>query len=195
MKGIIFTISTLLVIAACTSKPPGNPKVEIQTLYGDIEMELYPKQAPKSVAAFLSYVDAGYYKETSFYRVLNEDNQPMGASEVRLIQGGIWATKSRNGLQIPNIPHESTRQTGLPHKDGTLSLARQAPGTASSEFFICIGDQPGFDFGGASNGDGQGYAAFGIVTSGMDIVRKINRQPADGELFNTPVFIKDIVRK
>ena len=194
MKKIILTICILSGLAACKSKQTGNPKLEIVTEYGDIEIELFPKQAPKSVAAFLSYVDAEFYNKASFYRVLNEENQPMGAAEAALIQGGLWANKEKQAAQIPTIEHETTRQTGLLHKDGTVSLARGEPGTASTEFFICIGDQPAFDFGGGSNADNQGYAAFGKVTKGMDVVRKIHHQPVDGELFSSPVFIKKISR-
>lgn len=194
MKSIIVATFILIAFAACNSSKYTNPHIEIQTQYGDIEMELYPKQAPKSVAAFLSYVDSGYYKKSSFYRVLNEDNQPMGAAETALIQGGLWATGEKRIGTIATIPHETTKETGLLHKDGTVSLARKAPGTASTEFFICIGDQPGFDYGDTANGDGQGYAAFGKVLKGMEIVRKIHRQPVNGELFKVKIFIKDMVR-
>ncbi len=159
-----------------------------------LELELFPKQAPKSVAAFLAYVDSGYYNRSSFYRVLNKENQPMGAAEAALIQGGLWANKEETTSHIPTIAHENTKQTGLLHKQGTLSLARGAIGTASTEFFICIEDQSSFDFGGGNNGDKQGYAAFGTVSKGMDVVRKIHRQPVDGELFRSPVFIKEINR-
>lgn len=194
MKNIVLIILVILGITACKNKQLGNPKVEIITEFGAIEMELYPQQAPKSVAAFLSYVNSEFYNRSSFYRVLNQENQPMGASDAALIQGGLWANKEKNPAKIPTIEHETTKQTGLLHKDGTVSLARGAPGTASTEFFICIGDQPAFDFGGGSNGDNQGYAAFGKVIKGMDIVRKIHHQPVDGELFSSPVFIKEINR-
>ncbi|MES2774588.1 MAG: peptidylprolyl isomerase [Bacteroidota bacterium] len=192
MKSIIFTLAVLFAFAGCNSPKTGNPHVEIQTQYGDIELELYPAQASKSVAAFLSYVDSGWYQKSSFYRALNRENQPTGAAEAALIQGGTWAGNDRP--QVPGIPHETTKQTGLFHKDGTLSLARKEPGSASTEFFICIDDQPGFDYGGDNNGDGQGYAAFGKVVKGMDVVRRIHRQPVNGELFEPKIFIRDIVR-
>ena len=79
---------------------------------------------------------------------------------------------------LPPIPHETTQQTGLRHADGTLSMARNEPGTASSEFFICVGDQPELDFGGKRNPDGAGFAAFGKVLAGLDVVRKIHQSPA-----------------
>ncbi|MEO7309569.1 MAG: peptidylprolyl isomerase [Chitinophagaceae bacterium] len=192
MKSIIVITAIFFIASACGGHQYENPHLEIDTQYGVIELELYPKQAPKTVAAFLSYVDSGLYKNSSFYRVLNEDNQPMGATETRLIQGGIWASDSKRADKLPGIPHETTRQTGLTHKDGTLSLARQAPGTGNTEFFICVDDQPGFDYGGSNNGDGQGYAAFGKVVKGMDIVRKILAKPTNGELFGTPIVIRNI---
>jgi peptidyl-prolyl cis-trans isomerase A (cyclophilin A) len=80
------------------------------------------------------------------------------------------------------------------HKDGTISLARLQPGTATTEFFICIGDQPGYDFGGENNPDGQGYAAFGRVVKGMDIIKKIYNQPENDQYFTPRVPIYNIVR-
>lgn len=172
-----------LLLAVGCSPTYKNPHVVIETKYGDIEVELYPDKAPKSVSAFLSYIDSGYYKNAAFYRVLRDDEQPMDAPKAELIQGGIWKTNYRLSASLPGIPHETTKQTGLLHKNGVISLARQAPGTANTEFFICVGDQPGFDYGGANNADGQGYAAFGKVVKGMDVVRSIYDAPEeDGEL-------------
>ncbi|MGB8192665.1 MAG: peptidylprolyl isomerase [Chitinophagaceae bacterium] len=178
---------------ACSSPEYKNPHVEIRTSHGDIEVELYPDKAPKSVAAFLSYVDAGLYKDGSFYRVLNMDNQPSNAPKAEVVQGGIWRKKDKPE-NIPGIPHESTKQTGIFHKTGVLSFARLEPGSARTEFFICIEDQPGFDHGGDNNPDGQGYAAFGRVFNGLDIVRKIYSQPENEQYFNKPVAIYNIVR-
>jgi peptidyl-prolyl cis-trans isomerase A (cyclophilin A) len=172
-----------------------NPRVEIQTSAGNIEVELYPDKAPKTVAAFLSYVDSGFYRNSSFYRVLNQDNQPSDSYKAQLIQGGIYKSNYRLHSRLPGIVHETTKQTGLSHKDGTISLARTEPGTASTEFFICLGDQPGFDFGGENNPDKQGYAAFGKVVKGMDIVRRIYDRPEDDQAFTPPVSIYDVVRR
>ncbi|WEK36968.1 MAG: peptidylprolyl isomerase [Candidatus Pseudobacter hemicellulosilyticus] len=179
-------------LAAC--KPSyKEPHIEIRTKLGDIEIELYPDKAPKTVAAFLGYVEKGLYKDGSFYRVLNLENQPSNAGKAELIQGGIY--KKRNQREtIPGIPHESTDKTGILHKDGTISLARLEPGTATTEFFICLGDQPGFDHGGENNADGLGYAAFGKVVKGMDIVRRIYQRPEYEQSFDPPVPIYTIVR-
>jgi peptidyl-prolyl cis-trans isomerase A (cyclophilin A) len=184
-----------LFFAACSSHPKyANPHVVIQTKYGDIEVELYPKQAPATVAAFLSYVDSGLYKDASFYRVLNNDNQAMDAPKSNLIQGGIWQTNPNKLATLKGIPHENTQHTGIHHVNGTISLAREAPGTASSEFFICVGAQPGFDSGGVNNPDKQGYAAFGRVVNGMDIVFQIYNRDETDQAFTPPIPIYDIKR-
>jgi len=167
MRKWLFSLCFLLgvgLLPGChTASDPSKPHVIIRTAAGDIEVELYPLQAPKTAGAFLSYVDSGFYKNASFYRVLNEDNQVTGAAISKLIQGGIWKTNHAKAVGVPGVPHEPTSQTHLHHTDGTISLARDKPGTGTTEFFICVGDQPGFDYGGENNPDGQGYAAFGKV--------------------------------
>jgi len=191
----IYPILIIFILAvSCKPKNTTTPHIEIQTEKGDIEIELYPLKAPKTVAAFLSYIDSGYYNNSSFYRVLNDENQPSNAPKTELIQGGIWKTRNKIASKLPGIPHETTQQTGILHTDGVLSLARQEPGTAGSEFFICIGKQPGLDYGGENIADKQGYATFGIVVRGMDIVRKIYRQKEDDQYFDPPVAIYNIVR-
>jgi peptidyl-prolyl cis-trans isomerase A (cyclophilin A) len=182
----------LVVLISCSSNNR-NPHIEIQTSLGDIELELYPDQAPKSVTAFLSYVDSGFYRDATFYRVLNNENQPSDAFKSNLIQGGLWGKGKRKNL--PGIPHETTQQTHILHKDGTISLARLEPGTATTEFFICIGDQPGYDYGGENNSDGQGYAAFGKVVKGFDIVSRIYNQPETDQYFIPRIPIYNIKRK
>ena len=184
----------MIFFASCSHPKYKEPHVLIETKFGDIEIELYPAKAPKTVAAFLSYVDSGFYKNSSFYRVLKEENQPSASFKSELIQGGIWHTDYKKGISLPGIPHEPTNQTGILHKNGTISLARTTPGTAGSEFFICVGDQPAYDYGGAANADGQGFAAFGKVIKGMDIVRQIHRQPDFEESFDTPIEIFNIKR-
>ncbi len=181
----------LLFLLSCNSNK--NPRIQITTNFGNIEAELYPDKAPVTVAAFLSYVDSGLYKNSSFYRVLLVESM---ASDYNsgLIQGGIWQSNNKKAAGLPGIVHESPKQTGLSHTSGTLSLARSTPGSANSEFFICIGDQTGYDSSKNFNPDGLGFAAFGRVTSGMEIVRKIQSQPADGQSFTKPVMIMNIER-
>jgi peptidyl-prolyl cis-trans isomerase A (cyclophilin A) len=97
--------------------------------------------------------------------------------------------------EFPPIKLERTRDTGLAHKDGTISMARDGPDTATSDFFVCIGDQPELDFGGKRNPDGQGFAAFGKVVKGMEVVKKIQAAPAEEQALKPPVKIIKIRRK
>jgi peptidyl-prolyl cis-trans isomerase A (cyclophilin A) len=184
------------LLAGCGSaaKNSDTVEIEIKTVEGTVVAELYAKQAPKSVKAFLAIVDQGLYKRSYFYRILSDENQPSNAPKAELIQGGLWS-RTKKRPELPRIPHETTQQTGLTHNAGTLSLAREEPGSASSEFFITLSDLPGFDFGGENNADGQGYAAFGRVISGMDIIRKIYRKPETDQYFDPPVMIVDIQRR
>jgi len=177
-----------VILIGCSHPHYKNPHVLIETNYGDIEVELFPDKAPKTVAAFLSYIDSGYYTKSSFYRVVKTED--MGGNNYGLIQGGIFRTNEK--LQLPGIEHESTKQTGLSHTSGTISLARTTVGSANTEFFICVGDQTQFDYGG--NADGQGFAAFGSVFKGMDIVRQIQDRPANGESFTEKIIIDRIKR-
>ncbi|MFT3933032.1 MAG: peptidylprolyl isomerase [Chitinophagaceae bacterium] len=194
MKKILSFVLAAFVFAGCASPSHKNPHVLIETEAGDIEVELYPEQAPKTVAGFLSYVDAGYYHHSIFYRVLRDDNQPSDAPKANLIQGGIWKTNYKLATSLPGIPHESTNITHILHKNAVISLARMEPGTATTEFFICIGDQPGFDYGGDNNPDKQGYAPFGKCIKGMNVVDRIYNRHYYGQSFDPPVVIKNIVR-
>lgn len=196
MQGMKIRMLTILMLAliSCSTPRTGNPHIEISTRFGEIEIELYPKQAPVTVSTFLNYIDSGYYNESSFYRVLKEEDQPDYAFKSQIIQGGIWKTNPSLLVKIPGIPHETTEKTGLSHTDGTLSLARVAPGSANTEFFICVGDQLGYDFGGDNNPDGQGYAAFGRVVKGMDVVMRMYKAPQrDGQF--TPHILINSIRK
>ena len=190
-----FFFFTALSLFSCSHKKYDNPHVQIQTDFGDIEVELYPAKAPKSVVAFLSYVDSGLYKNCTFYRVLKEENQPSSSFKSELIQGGIWQSNNKKAASLPGIPHETTKQSGILHINGTVSLARTTPGTASSEFFICVGNQPAYDYGNNANPDKLGYAAFGRVVKGMDVVRMIHQQPENGEAFFPQIKINNIVRR
>ena len=156
-----------------------NPKVVIETEFGDITLELYIEKAPLTVANFLRYVKESRLKGATFYRIVRTDNQPVNPVKIAVIQGGIF--DEIKGQSLPPIKHETTKQTGILHKDGVISMARGKPGTASSEFFICIGDQPELDFGGKRNPDLQGFAAFGKIIKGMDTALKIHKQPAKGQ--------------
>jgi peptidyl-prolyl cis-trans isomerase A (cyclophilin A) len=189
-------ILMLFTLVCCKTKRADNGSIPlvIETMEGDIHVAVYPAKAPKSVTAFLNLVDKGIYKDARFYRVMNMDNQPSNAPKAEFVQGGVWGNGKRvKGL--PAIPHETTALTGIKHQSGTISLARNEPGTADSEFFICMDDQPGLDYGGENNPDGQGYAAFGRVTEGMDVVRRIYQKPDTEQYLDKPVLILNIKRE
>ncbi|MFC2121855.1 peptidylprolyl isomerase [Bacteroidota bacterium] len=169
-----------------------NPIVVIKTSMGDIVVEIYEKKAPITAGNFLKYVDAGLYKDGLFHRVVTMETQKGRDIKIEVIQGG----KSRQKEGFKSIKHETTKDTGILHEDGTISMARSSVGSASSDFFICIGNQPELDFGGKRNADLQGFAAFGKVVKGMKIVKKIQQIPNDNtEYLKEPVKIIDIVRE
>ena len=169
-----------------------KPRVLIQTEGGDIEVELDARHAPVTVTNFLRYVHEGFFSDGSFFRTVTMDNQPSNKVKIQVIQAQANPAKS-NEFFAP-ILLERTRDTGLRHRDGTISMARDGPDTAQENFFICIGDQPELDFGGKRNPDGQGFAAFGKVTKGMDVVRKIQQGKSDGQTLTPPIRIQRAIR-
>mgnify|MGYP001829134375 CR=1 FL=1 len=171
-----------------------NPRVLIKTSLGDIKAELYEKKVPITVANFLRYVDEGLFDGTTFFRVVTMDNQPNSPVKIEVVQGGTKFKNRAYPSKYPPIEHETTEITGVKHLNGVLSMARMKPGTATSSFSICIGDQPELDYGGKRNKDGQGFAAFGVVYEGMDVARKIHRQPVDRQMLINPVEIVSIAR-
>lgn len=166
------------------------PKIKMYTQLGEIVFEIDTINAPVSANNFLKHVNAETFKDALFYRVVRFDNQPNNEIKIEVIQGGIF-TEVRFE-KIEPIRHESTKETGLKHLNGTLSMARSEPGSASTEFFICVGDQPELDFGGKRNSDGQGFAAFGQVINGMDVVRKIQNQKDQNQTLVEKVKIENI---
>jgi len=180
-----------ILLVSCRHGTDEKPQVRIETSMGDIVVELYPKQAPKTVHAFIENVKHGIYKESSFYRVLKSDPLPTDFN-TGIIQGGIWNKEISGDYKPVMIPHEPTTLTGLSNKDGAISMARKDTGTASTEFFICIGDQSSLDAGRSGTPDGQGYAAFGRVLQGMKTVRAIQNRPSKGDHFVKPIDIINI---
>jgi peptidyl-prolyl cis-trans isomerase A (cyclophilin A) len=177
----------LLCFVATAAMGQQGPFVEIETESGVILVALDAERAPLTVANFLRYVDAGLYRDTLFYRVVHLDNDPEKSVKIEVIQGGRGAAADEGGFAP--IEHETTRRSGLAHLDGTISMARLDPGTASSEFFICVGAQPSLDYGGARNPDGQGFAAFGQVVEGMDVVRRIHQSKRQGQSLDPAITI------
>ena len=191
---INFILFLFFVIACSESHPPGSslPQVKMKTELGDIIIEIDTISAPVTAVNFLRYVDDKIFNSAFFYRVVRMDNQPDNKIKIEVIQGGLGFDESP--LSLPPIEHETTNKSGILHKDGVISMARMEPGTASSEIFICIGDQPQLDFGGKRNPDGQGFAAFGKVIKGMDVVREIQSKPDNEQMLLKPVNIIEVVR-
>ncbi|RZT95781.1 peptidyl-prolyl cis-trans isomerase A (cyclophilin A) [Ancylomarina subtilis] len=169
-----YTLLFLLCACLFACSKPQYPIVEIETALGSIELEIYENEAPVTAKHFLANVDQNIFAKACFYRVVHLDNQEGRDIKIEVIQGGLFHDSIVDHL--PTIQHERTDQTGILHKDGVISMARNQPGSASTEFFICVGDQPSLDAGGLRNPDGEGFAAFGKVIRGMDVVRKIQMQ-------------------
>jgi peptidyl-prolyl cis-trans isomerase A (cyclophilin A) len=181
---MIFTFCLLLLPALLTGAQ--HPVVVLETGLGQIVIELYEDRAPVTVANFLKHVDGKAYDGGRFHRAVKMDNQPDRPIKIEVIQAG----PNRDiDLKLPMIALERTSKTRLRHRDGTVSMARGAPDSATSDFFICIGDQPHLNYGGKRNPDGQGFAAFGKVTEGMDVVKKIQQSPAQGQRLTPPITI------
>jgi len=185
--------SGFLFLAAALVLPAQTRPVTvvIETGLGIIEAEIDTLHAPVTAANFLKYVDEGRYDSGRFHRTVKPDNQPDNAVKIEVIQGG----RAPGSAGYPAISLERTSVTGILHLDGVISMARSGPDTATSDFFICVGDQPSLDFAGKRNPDGQGFAAFGRVVKGMDVVRKIQMAPAQGQSLTPPVQILKIARK
>ena len=188
---ITLTIVSLYFLNSCQNKL--DPMIIITTPLGEIKAELYSEDAPITVNNFLSYVNQDRYDEAHFYRVVHLKNQPENEIKIEVIQGGLGLEK--HPMRLKSIKHETTNNTGIKHKNGTLSMARLDPGTASSEFFICINDQPELDYGGKRNPDGQGFAAFGKVIEGLEIVKIIQNKKSNNQILNDIIPIKISVEK
>ncbi|MEE9273578.1 MAG: peptidylprolyl isomerase [Robiginitomaculum sp.] len=194
----IFASCLLLLLVACGNKKTIN--VILDTDLGQIGIEIYTDKAPKTAADFLYYVDNELYNGEGFYRAVRPETDPLGIG-MEIIQGGLLSLET----VTVTIDHESTQMSGLSHTDGAISMARDAPGTGSAAyFFISIGDNTFLDYGGKRNPDGQGYAVFGQVVKGMDVVRAIQSRETKGtsdskvtkgQYLTQPVLIKTARRK
>jgi peptidyl-prolyl cis-trans isomerase A (cyclophilin A) len=167
-----------------------NPSIIFETEMGDITVELYLDKAPITATNFLRYVDGNRLEDATFYRTVRDDNQEGKRVKIDVIQGGLF--EDNHPMILDPIIHENTEYTGIKHLDGVISMARYGPGTATSEFFICVGSQPKLDFAGNRNSDDVGYATFGRVTEGMDVVHKIHQAKADGQYHNPRIKIYSV---
>jgi len=174
-----------------------NPKVVLSTAQGDITVELFVDKAPITAKNFLKYVDKKLYDGATFYRASKPPGQ--AANDYGTVQGGLQNDPAK---VLPPIAHESTLKTGILHKDGVISMGRHAPGTAQADWFICVGDMSYLDAD-PKDPKNPGFAAFGHVVSGMDVVQKILGLPTDpnrgvgamkGEMLVKPVKIVSVRR-
>ena len=188
-----------LLLATAAIADDDAVRIIMSTSQGNIEIDLYVEKAPITAGNFLELVDSGHMDGGSFYRVVSYEND-RGSPKIEVIQGGRGDALEG---EIDAIDHETTEQTGILHTDGVISMARGGVGTATSEFFIVIGKQPGLDYGEVRNADEQGFAAFGMVVNGMDVVRTIQDLPADGatdsdytkgQILTEPVIISSVHR-
>ena len=183
---IALACSLLLSSLSCVA----TDMVRVTTELGDFVVEIETERAPITAANFLRYVDAGAFDGGSFHRAVRLDNQNRDDILIEVIQG----RPKRGAEGYGSIPLERTNETGLKHLDGTISMARGGPDSASSGIFICINAQPSLDFGEMRNADGQGFAAFGRVVEGMDVVRAIQESPTERENLTPAIQITSAAR-
>ena len=163
---------------------PDIVKLRIETEFGAIVVALDHKHAPVTTTNFVRYADDHRFDGTTFYRTARNKWAPKQG----FVQGGIAHSAKR---LLPPIRLEPTSETGLRHVEGTISMAHSTPDTAMGDFVLCVGAQPGLD---ARSGGDKGYAAFGRVIEGMDVVRRILAAPAAGERLTPPVTIVRVSR-
>ena len=209
------TTTTSTTSSSTTTNSPDVIRVQVETTSGNFTIALDPAHAPLTTQNFLQYVDDGFYDGGRFHRTVRLDNNSNAGLKIEETDAGIDPNADRS--QLPNdtvaieviqgginpahgdeqrgpIVLERTSDTGLAHRDGTISMARLTPDSAISDFFICVNDQPELDFGGARNQDGQGFAAFGQVVGGMDVVRAIQTSPSEGQSLTPAIGITRITR-
>lgn len=199
---VLVVLSSFLAGCAdeIVAQPAAAAFVVLETSLGKMTVAVDEQRAPQSAGSFLAYVDNGLYDGAGFYRTVNPANDN-GSPIISVIQGGVLDGEER----LEPVPLETTQATGIQHEDGVISLARGTPDSGSgAAFFICIGAQPGLDFGGQRNPDGLGFAAFGRVVQGMEVVHTIHQQSAQGasdspytagQMLDEPVMITRAYRK
>jgi peptidyl-prolyl cis-trans isomerase A (cyclophilin A) len=200
LRRTLIALAALVAFPAFAQEPAAppapeakpNPRVKLETALGDIVLELYADKAPITTRNYLRYVDRGLFNGATFYRSSRPENYE--GTDYGVIQGGLQNDPKK--LLAP-IAHEPTTKTGLKHMDGTISMGRRAPGTATADWFITLGEQEYLDAD-PKDPKNAGFAAFGRVVEGMDVVRKILVQPRDpnkgegvmkGEILKAPVKI------
>ena len=189
MRSLLVAFVLLSTVALGCASDPYVP-VTVYTTKGAIEVEIDTVAAPRTSANFLRYVREEFYDGGEFFRVVRMDNQPTDSIFIEVIQGS--ANMEFEGDFYDPIELERTTETGLMHFDGTISMARGGPNSATHSFFFTIGDQHALDFGGMRNPDGQGFAAFGRGSLGMEVVRAIQSDSVTAQILVNPVVIDSI---
>jgi peptidyl-prolyl cis-trans isomerase A (cyclophilin A) len=193
----LLSLSALALVAsrsALAQGGAGRVLTRVDTALGAFVIAVDPARAPRTVTNYLAYVDQHWLDGAAVYRIVTPANQPSDTKhKIEVVQWGMDLPDDK-APPLPPIEHETTQQTGLLHRDGTVSMARSAPGTAAGEFFICIGDQPELDFGGRRNPDGQGFAAFGQVVEGMAVVQAIYRKAQVEQYLKPPIVVRSVRR-
>lgn len=186
-------LTAVIALAALQTPSASIVRVQFETEAGSFIVEVDTARAPRTVDNFLKYVDAGLYDGGRFHRTVRADTETRPDVPIQVIQAAM--PRARAIERMAPIPLERTGVTGLKHLDGMVSMARtDTADSARDEFFVCIGDQPLLDEGGKRSRDGQGYAAFGRVVSGIDVVRKIHQAPASGQTLAPPIRIISAAR-
>jgi len=185
-----------LAIASTRSRaaPAQAVRTRVETEAGAFVIEVDPEVAPVTVANYLAHVDRKLLDGGAVYRVVTLANQaPETRHKIEVVQ---WGRNRPDNEKPPLAPivHETTQQSGLRHLDGTVSMARAQPGSATAEYFVCVGDQPALDFGGGRNPDGLGFAAFGRVVEGMDVVRALHARGEADQYLAQPVRVRSVRR-
>src|SRR5262245_45882046 len=201
MGTVTAAIVAWLMASAAAAQNSGGTKsiVVFETAKGAIEIDVDVAHAPITAANFLKYVDGKFYDGGTINRAVRPDNTARHDVEIQVIQFQI--DRARRQEQFPPIPLERTNATGLTHVNGAVSMARAAADTATASFSIVVGDQPEMDFGGRRNPDGQGFAVFGRVVKGMDVVKAIQASPTDqrgaygSETLDPPIAILQAYRR
>lgn len=173
-----------------------NPLVLMRTEEGDITLRIYLDKAPISAGNFLQYVDSGALNNQTLFRIVTPHNEEAPRDHyIQALHWG-WRTKGEHDPQpFAKIPLETTRDTGLHHIRGTLAMGRYEPGNSGAEFFIMMNEDPDMDFGGKRQPDGLGFAAFGQVESGWEVMDRLYaRAEADQTHLRTPIAISEVKR-
>ena len=193
-RRLLLSLPPLALLATRRVAAAPAVRTRVETALGSFVIAVDPQVAPVTVANYLAYVDARHLDGGAVYRIVTLANQtPETKHKIEVVQWGMNTPDDKPAPFAP-IVHETTRQTGLRHRDGTVSMARNGPGTATAEFFICVGDQPELDFGGGRNPDGQGFAAFGQVVEGMEVVRALHARGQAKQFLPEPIRVTRVRR-